>query len=273
MIIGFLGKGGSGKSTVSSLFAQLLCSQKQSVLAIDADYNMDMTYNLLGSTPHPKLFGSSLSYLKAIHHFSPETDYREFFTKENHPHFSLSPMDQYTKEYSVRTSSGIHLMTAGSYTDDILHDKTCSHSLSTPLKVYLPFLSLNTNEWVVVDEKAGADAVTTGIPSGFDVAVVVVEPRPQSISVAQNISKLLSFYGTPIHYIGNKISNTAEKETIENGLKSKLSAIVPVHSEYTNEVAQYLLPLLNALTSNFISVSRKERSILKVKRNKEYTHN
>ncbi|MEX0931826.1 MAG: hypothetical protein WDZ88_03700 [Candidatus Paceibacterota bacterium] len=163
-------------------------------------------------------------------------------------------------------------MTAGSHTEDILHDKICSHSLSTTLKVYLPFLKLNKNEWVVVDEKAGADAVTTGIPSGFDYAVIVVEPRPQSIAVAKNIAKLLSFYETPVRYLGNKINTPQEKNEIENEINAKLSACIPFHSEFHPELLNDLSSLLDTFTQEPSPLTRKERSLLKVKRNKEYSN-
>lgn len=46
MKIGFVGKGGSGKSTLSTLFVKYLEGQNKTVLAVDADYNMDLTNNL-----------------------------------------------------------------------------------------------------------------------------------------------------------------------------------------------------------------------------------
>jgi CO dehydrogenase nickel-insertion accessory protein CooC1 len=46
MIIGFLGKGGSGKSTLSYRYIQFLLEKNARVLAVDADHNMDLTYNL-----------------------------------------------------------------------------------------------------------------------------------------------------------------------------------------------------------------------------------
>mgnify|MGYP003893631969 CR=1 FL=1 len=47
MKIAFIGKGGSGKSTVSWLATQMLVSEGRKVLAIDADHNMDLV-SLLG---------------------------------------------------------------------------------------------------------------------------------------------------------------------------------------------------------------------------------
>lgn len=41
-----VGKGGSGKSTVSWLLIQYLASLQQPVLGIDADYNMNLLSNL-----------------------------------------------------------------------------------------------------------------------------------------------------------------------------------------------------------------------------------
>ncbi len=41
-----VGKGGSGKSTLSWLLMQSLAAQNQSVLGIDADFNMNLLTNL-----------------------------------------------------------------------------------------------------------------------------------------------------------------------------------------------------------------------------------
>jgi CO dehydrogenase nickel-insertion accessory protein CooC1 len=66
MIIGVLGKGGSGKSTVSTNLVKFLASKKEhTVLAIDADHNMDITYNL-GVTEEFPYLGGSMSDLKHI---------------------------------------------------------------------------------------------------------------------------------------------------------------------------------------------------------------
>lgn len=46
MKIAFVGKGGSGKSSLSWLFVKTLESSGSDVLAIDADHNMDLTSNL-----------------------------------------------------------------------------------------------------------------------------------------------------------------------------------------------------------------------------------
>ena len=58
--VAVVGKGGSGKSTLSWLLMQSLASQNQSVLGIDADFNMNLLTNL-GLTYSPDL--------PTIHHF------------------------------------------------------------------------------------------------------------------------------------------------------------------------------------------------------------
>ena len=77
--------------------------------------------------------------------------------------FSLSPADSYTDRYTHRVKDRLRLMMAGEQTDTVLYGKACSHILTTPLKIYLPLLQIRENDVVVMDEKAGADGVTTGI--------------------------------------------------------------------------------------------------------------
>ena len=50
------------------------------------------------------------------------------------------------------------------------------------------FLQLKENQHVIVDEKAGADGASTGIPTGMDFAVIVVEPTPHGIKAGKQNS-------------------------------------------------------------------------------------
>ena len=190
MILGFLGKGGSGKSSVSTQMALFLHEQGNRVLAIDADHNMDLSYNLTkGELPAMQYLSTSLDDIKNYIGLAENQKYTDAFLTPDNKSFALSPADDVTAKFSVPISDRINLMAAGPQTDTVLHGKACSHSLTTALKVYLPLLQLKENEIVVVDEKAGADGVTTGIVTGIDVGVIVCEPALHSIKTA---SKLLS---------------------------------------------------------------------------------
>lgn len=209
MIIGFLGKGGSGKSTLSSNFVKYLADRDFSVLAVDADHNMDLSFNL-GAPEEMNYIGQGLS---DVYEHIGVSNSKEIFEKDTpDTFFSLSPTDPVTEKYSILLSPKVRLMSAGPHTDKILYDVSCSHSLITPLKTYLPLLSLSENEFVVIDEKAGTDGVGTGVTTGFDMAVVVAEPTPHGIKSAKQIASILDFYKTPYVFALNKAEGAEDYE-------------------------------------------------------------
>lgn len=228
MILGFLGKGGSGKSTVATQMALFLRDENLEVLAIDADHNMDLSHNLSGGKlPSISYLSESLkAFTKAVG-LSDKQKYSEAFLKLVETRFTLSPLSDELRQFSALIPNGIRLMTAGPQTDTVLYGKSCSHILTTSLKVLLPLLKLNTGEVVVVDEKAGADGVTTGIVTGFDAGVIVVEPAIHSLKTAKQIAELMDFYGTPYIFVGNKVTNKEDQVFLEEGLSNKLTVVLP----------------------------------------------
>lgn len=206
MKIAFLGKGGSGKSTMATAFVRHLRAKSIRVLAIDADHNMDLSYNLgvepacfLGCDPDriKEYVGSERTggFIKALK-----------LGQENGHTFRLFPADDYTKSVSIEVDEGLRLITAGPHTDRVRSQEACSHSLAAPLKVYLPLLRLNPGEAVVIDERAGTDPVATGILSGVDLAVIVQEATINSRRVAEQIKRELELAKVPYLLVNNKES-------------------------------------------------------------------
>jgi len=219
MIIGFLGKGGSGKSSVATQMTLFLNEAKKSVLAIDADHNMDMSYNLSeGNEPSLSYLSQSLSDLQKAVGLAEGEKYSQAFLSASIVRFSLTPLSPTINSYSTLLKNNIRLMVAGPQTENVLYGTHCSHSLTTPLKILLPLLELQDNEVVVVDEKAGADGVSTGIVTGIDVGVIVCEPALHSVKTAKQIANLMDFYETSYVFVGNKITTNEDKDFITQGL-------------------------------------------------------
>jgi CO dehydrogenase maturation factor len=272
MIIGFLGKGGSGKSTLSSNFVNYLRSKDKEVLAIDADHNMDFTYNLEGPE-EMNYIGQGLQDIYS--HVGASSASEVFTTDIPETFFSLSPLDPVTEKYTTVLPSGVRLMTAGPHTDTILYGQGCSHVLTTPLKTYLPLLKLNEGEYVVIDERAGTDGVGTGITTGFDMAVVVAEPTMHGIKAAKQIATLLDFYKTPYVFALNKVSGPEDEElfvsTLQNfpdmqfAFDKSLSKQGQSLPEYITAQFDTLFERVHTLTNN-----RLERTKEKFVRNTEF---
>ena len=274
MIIGFLGKGGSGKSTLSSSFVEyLLSDQKNTVLAVDADHNMDLLFRL-GAKTLPTYLGDAMNDLMEHCNLSSGESYRDVFNDtQDDPSFSLSPQDSFTQTYTHPIRERLFGMAGGPHTEDVLYDRACSHVLSTPLKVYLPYLTLNQDEYVVVDEKAGSDGVGTGIASGFDHAFVVVEPTPYGIKAGHQIADLLEWFETPYDFVVNKVFDADDVTFASEQLRKAPIGSVRNTKEFargTGGFDEHIQTLFEAmrLRAGTAPPNRKERSITKIKRNK-----
>ncbi len=277
MILGFLGKGGSGKSSVATQMALFAKQSNKNVLAVDADHNMDLSYNLNhGEVPNMKYFSGSLADLQQAVGLSPEQKYSAAFLQDITHRFTLDPLAPEIATYSTLLENGIRLMTAGPQTDEVLYGQKCSHSLATPLKILLPLLELKQDEMAIVDEKAGADGVSTGIVTGIDVGVIICEASLHSVKAAKQIAELMDFYDTPYVFVGNKITSGEDKDFITQELEQEPVAYLMdstgikrhpsgVADEWTKELKHILQEAKQRTRDN-----RLKRTVTKFQRNEAF---
>lgn len=212
MKIAFIGKGGSGKSTVSWLATQTLVAEGRKVLAIDADHNMDLV-SLLGQK-----IGEDAPTMHRFHDdFRAEVGQKEdkrwqeiVLDGRELPTFTLSPKDSYTSKIVVPVSESIDLIAVGLGTDDVLLSDRCAHGHSAALKYYLPLLEEGEDADVVVDGVAGADMMNFGLFLGTDGVVVVVEPHPNSMRVLSQVAGIADRTSLPLFVVMNKVGTNPE---------------------------------------------------------------
>jgi CO dehydrogenase maturation factor len=96
MIIGFFGKGGSGKTTTSTQFLRTIGPEYSDVLAMDADHNMDLSYNL--GVEDPTLFvGTPKTTPGGIRLLTSGPHTEEVFRGEVCSHYLFRPLKEYLK--------------------------------------------------------------------------------------------------------------------------------------------------------------------------------
>ena len=229
--VAVVGKGGSGKSTLSWLLMQSLASQNQSVLGIDADFNMNLLTNL-GLTYSPDL--------PTIHHFHSQfrqivdlpvgTPWSKLADRPALPQFSLSPDDDYTAKIAIEVAENIRLMVVGLGDEDVLDSPLCGHGHIAPLKWYLS--NLNTHDTaVIIDSVAGTDMVNYNLYQGCDAIVCVVENHRNSIRVFQQIQTVADRLDTPFYGIWNRAKGDIVPEILQEVCGDRLLGQVPLDDE------------------------------------------
>ena len=239
--VAVIGKGGSGKSTLSWLLMQSLASQQQSVLGIDADFNMNLLTNL-GLTYSPDL--------PTIHHF--HSQFRQIvdlpvgtpwskLADRSLPQFSLSPDDDYTAKIAIEVAENIRLMVVGLGDEDVLDSPLCGHGHIAPLKWYLS--NLNThNTAVIIDSVAGTDMINYNLYQGCDAIVCVVENHRNSIRVFQQIQTVADRLGTPFYGIWNRAKGDIVPEILRDICGDRLLGQVSIDNEIESFDYQKLDP-------------------------------
>jgi CO dehydrogenase maturation factor len=207
MKIAFAGKGGSGKTTLSSLFVRHLAAQGLPAVAIDADINQHLAEALGVSQPAP--LGAHLTEIKEyLRGTNPRISSAASMVKTTPPgrgsrllrHGGPDPVH----ELGTVTPCGARLLATGPFDSGDL-GVACYHSKTGAVELYLNHLVDGPGEYVVVDCTAGADSFASGLFTRFDLTVLVAEPTRKGISVYQQWQDYSAGYGTAIALVGNKV--------------------------------------------------------------------
>ena len=233
MRIAFVGKGGSGKTTLASLFARYLASQNRYVLAVDADINqhlgraLDFDELALESVPKMGLEMDKIKeYIKGdnkfIEHYSeiikttPPARGARFIT----PHTD-NPIVNY---FSI-VKDGINLMCIGEMEEEDIGTK-CYHSKTGAAELFLNHLIDKNDHYIIFDMTAGADLFASGLFTKFDLTLVVVEPTLKSINVYRQYKKYAKDYDVVIKAVANKINGDEDIKFIRDNIGDDLVAVL-----------------------------------------------
>ncbi len=231
MKIAFVGKGGSGKSTTTSLFIQYLLRNNKTVLAIDADINIHVS-GLLGIERNPDLALSEHSNVALIRkHLKGDNnrikDYKHI-VKTTPPGkgsslVSIDKEDYLIKKFAHKFADNGYYMFVGTYDSDEI-GTACYHTNLAIFENILSHTVLKKDEWIVSDMVAGTDAFSNTLHAQFDAIILVIEPTPEGTSVYEQYMQLAkdAGVGENLYVVGNKIEDEADLEYLKQKIGDKL---------------------------------------------------
>ncbi|RFS83166.1 ATP-binding protein [Actinomadura spongiicola] len=211
MKVAFVGKGGSGKTTLSALFARHLAGRGLPVVAIDADINQHLGVALgLDEARAAKVpaLGDRLTEIKEyLRGDNPRISSAAAMVKTTPPG-SGSRLLRFRGDDPFHETGhdvdGITLLATGPFNDDDL-GVACYHSKTGAVELYLNHLMDAPGEYVVVDMTAGADTFASGLFTRFDVMFLVAEPTRKGVSVYRQYTEYARNYDVAIRVVGNKV--------------------------------------------------------------------
>jgi CO dehydrogenase maturation factor len=223
MKIAFVGKGGSGKTTLSSLFVRHLVASGATVLAVDADINQHLAAALgLGDEEAAALpaMGEHLPLIKdylrgcnpriasaatMIKTTPPGEGSRLLRLREDNPVYDACARP-------VELDGGTaRLMVTGPFTEADL-GVACYHSKTGAVELFLNHLVDGPDEYVVVDMTAGSDSFASGLFTRFDITFLVAEPTRKGVSVYRQYREYARDYRVTLKVVGNKVQGPDDLE-------------------------------------------------------------
>ena len=206
MKLAITGKGGVGKTTLTSLLAYLYAEQGRVVLAIDAD-------------PSPCL-GPALGFTReALRGLAPIAEMGALIHERTGAqpgtmggYFKLNPRVDDLPDRFALAQRGIRLLQLGAVEKG---GSGCICPESVLLKQLVTHILLRRDEVVLLDMYAGVEHLGRATVSAVDALVIVVEPGRRSLDTAAQITALAADIGlTRLFLVGNKVVTAADRAYI-----------------------------------------------------------
>ncbi|MFI9259335.1 ATP-binding protein [Streptomyces sioyaensis] len=242
MKIAFVGKGGSGKTTLSSLFIRHLAAARVPVIAVDADINQHLGAALgLDETEAAALpaMGAHLPLIKDyLRGSNPRIPSSESMIKTTPPGEGsrLLRVDEDNPVYDACArqvdidDTAVRLMATGPFTESDL-GVACYHSKVGAVELCLNHLVDGREEYVVVDMTAGSDSFASGMFTRFDMTFLVAEPTRKGVAVYRQYSAYARDFGVPLKVVGNKVQGPEDLAFLRDEVGDDLLVTVG-HSDW-----------------------------------------
>ena len=197
------GKGGTGKSTITSLFAIALADNNYQVLVIDTDESNPSLYRKLALPREPK------PLIQLLERFAVG-DGDGHIPDDSWLKQDGLTVDKIPAEYIVR-SGNIMLLESGKVTDPL---QGCACNMADLTREIMQNMKLTDREIIIADLEAGVESFGRGLEQGADTIIAMVEPSFDSIQLTEKIQYMAQGIGiSRVRAIMNKIpSPKVEKE-------------------------------------------------------------
>ncbi len=202
------GKGGCGKSTVSSLLAMEYARCKKQVLVIDSDESNYGLYRQLGAEL-PRDFTEYFGGKRGVFDNLPKSD-------PNARLFEHSWTLQDIPAEFVSEKNGVKLMAIGK-----IHEagEGCACAMGALARQFIDNLTLSDDEIVITDSEAGVEHFGRGVDKTADAILMIVDPSYESLQLSEKIYEMGASIEKPVYFILNKVDESREKlmrETIKH---------------------------------------------------------
>jgi CO dehydrogenase maturation factor len=268
MRIAFVGKGGSGKTTLAALFARWLAAQGAEVLAIDADINQHLG-TALGLSPAeaaavPSLADRLPDLKEHLRGDNPRIRSAEAMVKTTPPGagsrlLRLDGMGPIV-EAAERRAGDVRLLVTGPFDESDL-GVACYHAKVGAAELLLNHLLDGRDEYVVVDMTAGADSFASGMFTRFDLTVLVVEPTARGVAVHRQYVGYAGGFDVAVAAAANKVRTDDDRVYLEAELGAAPAATFG-DSEYVRAMEKGRFLELDRLEAENVAALRRLRALL-----------
>jgi CO dehydrogenase maturation factor len=235
MKIAVSGKGGVGKTTLSSLLARYWAKNGYRVLAVDADPDANLG-SALGIDTVGLLPVAKMEELIAERTGMKPGTIGGFF--------KMNPKVDDLPESLGREKDGVRLLVMGTVKKG---GGGCICPESVILKALVSHLVLYQKDVVILDMEAGIEHLGRGTAQGVNRFVIVVEPGRRSIETAAKVLQLTKDIGLhKVAAVGSKVRNAEQEEFLHNNLNGiPLIGILPFSEEIAKADLENRPPSLN----------------------------